>query len=165
MTVGVCPTSAACAVREVGNHRDRDLTAELTSGQSAPEFLDTAGCRTPGLDCCVVSFVWENGSWGYQMSHIGQYIPLLAAGMEGRDGRERICYDLPSCGGRAPLGGKRQLIWGGGSTSRISNGTRSQNPGGGGETWLAASRKQPNPRGLVEVCGARVDGLNWVYCT
>ena len=44
---------------------------------------------------------------------------------------------------------------GGGSAARISNGTRPQNPGGGGggggsETWLTASREQPNPRGLVE---------------
>ena len=58
---------------------------------------------------------------GHQMSHIGHYVPLLAAGMEGREG-----YDLPSCGGGAPPGGKRRLIRGGGSAARISNGTGPQ---------------------------------------
>ena len=115
-----------------------------------PESLCTAGCRKPGLDCCVVFFVWKPGPWGHQMSHIGHYVPLLAAGMEGREGREQICYDLPSCSGGAPLGGKRRLIRGGGSASRISNGTGPQNPGGGGETWLTASREQPIQRGLVD---------------
>ena len=61
------------------------------------------------------------------MSHIGHYVPLLAARMEGREGRERICYDLSSCDGGVPPGGKRQLIRGGGSAARFSNGTGPQN--------------------------------------
>ena len=48
------------------------------------------------------------------MSYTGRYVSLLAAGMEGREGRERICYDLSSCGGGAPPGRKRRLIRGGG---------------------------------------------------
>ena len=100
-----------------------DFTAEFASGQSVPEFAGTAGHRTSGLDCCVVFLVWKNVSWGHQMSYTGRYVSLLAAGMEGREGRERICYDLSSCDGGAPPGGKRRLIRGGGSAARISNGT------------------------------------------
>ena len=57
--------------------------------------------------------VWANGSWGHQMSHIGHYVTLLAAGMEGGESRDLICYDISSCAGGAPLGGKRWLIRGG----------------------------------------------------
>ena len=137
-TSGRCPASTACPAREVGNHRNGDFTAEFASGQDVGT----------GLLRCVSRV--ENGSWGHPMSYTGRYVSLLAAGMEGREGRERICYDLSSCGGRAPPGGKWQLIWGGGSAARISNGTGPQNPGGGGETWLIASREQPNPRVMVE---------------
>ena len=63
--------------------------------------------------------------------------------------RERIHYDLSSCGSGTSPGSKRQLIRGWGSAARISNGTGPQDPSGG-ETQLTAPREQPNPRLVVE---------------
>ena len=67
------------------------------------------------------------------------HVPVSVAGVAGREGGQQLCYDIPPGGGRAEPGGKRRLIWGMGSTTRISNGTRTQDPGGG-EVQLAASR-------------------------
>ena len=70
---------------------------------------------------------FSSGKMGHGATR--RYVSILAARMEGREGWERICFDLSSCGGGAPPGGKWRLI-----------------PGFGGETWLSASREQPNPR-------------------
>ena len=56
----------------------------------------------------------------------------VAAGMEGREGGERLCYAFSSGAGGALSGGKRRLIWGGGSTAWVSNGTRPQDSDDGG---------------------------------
>ena len=81
---------------------------------------------------CVVFLVRHTGSWGLPMSHLRCYLSFPAAGMEGREDGERLCYAFSSGDGGVPPGGKRQLIRGGGSTARISNGTRPQNSGDGG---------------------------------
>ena len=73
------------------------------------------------------------------MSYTGCVVSFLAAGMESREGRERIHYDLSPCDSGASPGGKRRLIWGGGSAARISNETGPQDPGGG-EARLTASQ-------------------------
>ena len=91
------------------------------------------------------------------MSCAGCVVSFLAAGMEGGEGGERIRYDLSPCGSGALPGGKRRLIRGGGSATRISNGTGPQDPGDG-EVRLTASRdtamtrpvSQPTPRSVVE---------------
>ena len=66
-------------------------------------------------------------------------ISIYVEGMEGGEGGTRICYDFFSRDSGSSPGGKRRLIWGGGSAARISNGTGPQDPGGG-EAQLTTSR-------------------------
>ena len=84
-------------------------------------------------------FVWQVRSWRDAVPGIERGIPVYVAGLEGREGRPWLCYDLPSGGSRASLGGKRRLLRGGGSTARISNDVKPQDPGGG-EEQLTFSR-------------------------
>ena len=90
------------------------------------------------------------GSWGLPMSHIRHYLSILAARIEGREGGERLCYVLSSDDGGVPLGGKRRLIQGGGSTAQVSNGTRPQNSDDGGGFCLSDSWQLDVPRGIIQ---------------
>ena len=97
-TSGGCTASTACPAREVGNHRNGDFTAEFASGKSVPKFVGATAHKMSGLDYCAVFLVWKNGSWGHPMSNTGRCVSILAAGLEGREGREWICYDLSLLG-------------------------------------------------------------------
>ena len=66
-----------------------------------------------------------------------------------REGGRKLCYDIPPCEGGAEPGGKRRLIRGTGSTTRIRNGTRPKDPGGG-EVQLAASRDVAVARPILQ---------------
>ena len=65
------------------------------------------------------------------MSGIERDGPVYVAGLEGGEGKLWLCYDLPSSGSGTSPGGKRRQIQGGGSTARISNYVKPQDPGGG----------------------------------
>ena len=69
--------------------------------------------------------------------------------MDGGEGWRQLCHDLTSSGSRTSLGGKRRLIRGGGSAAQISNGIRSQDPGGG-EVRLTSSRDEAVAQPVLE---------------
>ena len=85
------PDSVACPVSEDWNYCNGDIAAKFASHQSIPEFANTTGPRMPGLDCGALFLVWKNRSWGDPMSYTGCVISFLAARMENREGRERVC--------------------------------------------------------------------------
>ena len=66
-----------------------------------------------------------------------------------REGGRKLCYDIPQAGAKRSRAVKRRLIRGTGSTTRIWNGTRPQDPGGG-EVQLAAFRDVAVARPILQ---------------
>ena len=73
----------------------------------------------------------KSGHGATRCPALNEAFPFMLPDWKGGEGRQWLCYDLPSGGSGTSPGGKRRLIRGGGSTARISNDVRPQDHGGG----------------------------------
>ena len=85
--------------------------------------------------------LWQVGTRSGPVPRIELDMSAYFAGMDGGESGRQLCDSLAPGGSGTLPGGKRRLIRGGGSASRISNGLRPQDPSGG-EGWLISSRDE-----------------------
>ena len=105
-----------------------DFAAGPASGDSGPGLAGATGFHTSGLGYGGMFLLWQGETWSGQVSRTERDICFHVAGMDGGEGGRQLCNDLTPSGRGTSLDGKRRLIRGGGSATRISNETRPHDP-------------------------------------
>ena len=120
------------------DYQNGNLAAAPASGNAGSGHAVATESGSQGLDYDSVFFLWQTGPRGGQVPGIGLNIPVYVIGMVDGEGGRQLHDDVATHRSGMPPGGKRRLIWGGGSAAWINNEFRPPDTGGG--VRLTASR-------------------------